>query len=189
MAIALVSLRAAVVGAMLASAMPRHEVSDNRATLVLRDRTHVAVTLYIGYTEALHRALAPQQPVMEFVLAYSTMPAEVFARELRKAQTRFAAGVSMRNSDGSPLTLANWKWPTATAVQAMFREQTMQTLATPMEHAHETPMEIHADAVSASPVSTLTVALPAAFARVLVVSYKPNQVWVEPGKAAPRVVF
>jgi hypothetical protein len=36
---------------------PIHELQDNRATLVLRDKTHQSVTLYVNFTDALHRAL------------------------------------------------------------------------------------------------------------------------------------
>jgi hypothetical protein len=188
-------LRSAVLIAALLAAATRldaarfHELPDNRATLVLRDRTHVSVTMYVSYADALHRALAPQQPMTEFVLAYSAMAPDVFARELRKAHARFAATTVLATSDGTRLALTNWKWPEAARVQGLLREQTMQALVAPGEHGHETPTEIRAEAVAATPVTSVTMRFPAEFQRVLVVSYKPNQVWVDPAKPAPRIVF
>ena len=166
-----------------------HELTDNRATLVLRDGTHVSVTMYINFTEALHRALAPQRSLTEFVLTSSAMSPSGFRSALRRAQAHFVTGTSVVQAAGEQLVLSNWNWPDAEAVQAMLQQQTMQAAVAPNDHAHEQPMEIRVDAIASRPISTVTVRFPIEFQRVLVVSYKPRQVWVEPTMPSPRIRF
>lgn len=96
---------------LVVGAAARHELHDNRATLVLRDRTHISLTLYINCTEALHRALAPTQSITEFVLASAAMQPREVEQALQRAQRRFVDGVKIIPVDGPALTLANWKWP------------------------------------------------------------------------------
>ena len=53
-----------------------HELSGNRATMVLRDETHIALTFYVDYPNVLYQLLAPaksQRSHREFLLAYSAM--------------------------------------------------------------------------------------------------------------------
>ncbi len=166
-----------------------HELTDNRATLVLRDQTHLSVTMYIDFTSALHRALAPQHSETEFVLTYSAMPPVRFRDALHKAQARFVINTRVQQSPGDTVVLSNWTWPDATAVQAMLQQHAMQTVVAPLDHAHAQPMEIHADAIAAQPIRAVTIRFPSEFARVLVVSYKPNQVWVDPTMRSPRITF
>ena len=68
-----------------------HELDENRATLALRDKTHISITLYLAYTDALHLALAPQQPMDEFLVTRSAMKPEELQRELLRAQAKFQA--------------------------------------------------------------------------------------------------
>jgi hypothetical protein len=61
-------------------------------------------------------------------------------------------------------------------------------LAQSIEHAHEAALEIRAECQSAKPIPSLRVSFPSAFQRVLVVSYQPKQVWVEP-RESPEITF
>lgn len=164
-----------------------HEMTENRATLVLRDSTHVSMTLFIDYPEALHRALAPRQNFQEFVLAFSAMTPEVFSAAVVKTQTQFQAQIQVLNEAGKPASSDQWRWPEPNRVQAMLREHAMQMLVNAGGHAHEAPLEIRAEFsvpkpdTTAAPSSSVRVKFPAAFRRVLVVSYRPNQVWVNAG--------
>ena len=108
-----------------------HELTDNRATLVLRDQTHVSMTMYINYTDALHRVLAPQRTMTEFVMAYSTMPLSALRVELQKSQARFIAQLRLASASGGNVVLRNWSWPDAAAVRDMLQQQTMQAVVAP----------------------------------------------------------
>ena len=154
-----------------------HELTNSRATLVLRDQTHVSMTMYIDYTDALHRVLAPQRTMTEFVVAYATMPLPALRVELQKAQTRFISQLRLVSVSGGDVVLRNWSWPDAAAVRDMLQQQTMQAVVAPADHAHAPPMEIHVDANASLPISAMSARFPVEFQRVLVVSYKPNQVW------------
>ncbi len=175
-----------------------HEMTESRATLVLRDATHVSMTLFIDYPETLHRSLSPKQNFQEFVLTFSAMTPEVFSAAVVKAQAQLQAQIQVLNAAGKPALGDQWRWPEPSRVQALLREHAMQMLVSAGEHAHDAPLEIRAEFsmpkpdMSAGPSSSVRVTFPAAFRRVLVVSYRPNQVWVNAGGAegaSPEIKF
>jgi hypothetical protein len=166
-----------------------HGLAENRATLVLRDQNHVSVTLFITFSEALHRVLAPERSLQEFVLTYAAMPPETFKAALRKAQSQFQAETRAETADGHQLLFERWTWPEPAAVQQALRERAMQALVAPDDHAHEAALEVRAECQAANAIHSVRATFPPAFARVLVVSYQPKQVWVEPQRASPEITF
>ena len=173
-------------------------MTENRATLVLRDSTHVSMTLFIDYPEALHRALAAKLNFQEFVLAFSAMNPEVFSAAVVKAHAQFQAQIHVIDAAGKPAVAEQWRWPEPSSVQAMLRQHAMQMLVAAGEHEHAAPFEIRAEfsltklETSAASPPSLRVKFPLAFRRVLVVSYRPNQVWVNAGDAeggSPEIKF
>jgi len=173
----------------LALCASAHESTDNRATLVLREPTHLVVTLYLGYGELLHRTLAPQQPMVDFLAARASMPPEEFARVSAAAQARWQSSIELRSAQDKPLGDAVWTWPEPADVQQMLRMRLMQTLADPGRAGHEEPTEVRAELRSAKAISALKVAFPPEFQKVVVVSYRPSQVMLEPGKPPALVQF
>lgn len=178
-----------MVLAALALSASAHESTDNRATLVLREPTHLVVTLYVGYGELLHRTLAPQQPWMDFLAAHASMPAEEFARVSATAQARWQSGITLRSAQDKPVGDTSWAWPKPADMQQMLRMRLMQSLADPGRAAHEEPTEVRAELRSSKPIAALKVAFPPEFQKVIVVSYRPSQVSLEPGKPATLVQF
>lgn len=166
-----------------------HELQDNRALLVLRDGTHVSVTIYLAYAEALHIELAPVRPFAEFVAVYAAMKPELLQKQLDRAQEDFQAATRVQTAAGTDLALKNWIWPDAKRVQSLLQQIVMQSVTDPGGHFHEEPVEVRADAVAAQEVSQLRVRFPQAFQRVLVVSYRPVQLWVEPNTVSPAIRF
>ena len=166
-----------------------HGLEENRATFVLRDQNHVSVTLFITFSEALHRALAPDRSFQEFVMAHAAMSPEAFKVALLKAQSTFQAETRTETADGHRLLLERWRWPEPAAVQQALRERAMQALAAPNEHPFEAALEVRAEIQAAKAVASLRVSFSPAFQRVLVVSYQPKQVWVEPQRASPEIRF
>lgn len=175
--------------ASLAFCASAHETTDNRATLVLREPTHLAVTLYVGYADALHRTLAPQQPMVDFLAAHASMPAEEFARVSATAQVRWQSGIALRSAQDKPLGDAVWAWPKPAEVQQLLRMRLMQSLADPGRAAHEEPTELRAELRISKAITALKVTFPPEFQKVIVVSYRPSQVTLEPGKPAALVQF
>ena len=181
---------ALIVLLAFAGALFAHDLQENRATLVLRDRTHLSLTLYIDYPGALYLALAPQRPYGSFLAIYSSMKLEDFQRELTRAQTKFQSSLRILVPGvRGGLTLTNWTWPDARQVQAMLRKQVMQAMVDPANPAHEPPVEIRAEAVASQEISAAQVQFPEEFEKVLVVSYKPNQVWVERKAVSAELKF
>jgi hypothetical protein len=166
-----------------------HELQENRATLVLRERNHVAVTLYISYTEALYQALAPQRPYAAFLLVYSAMKPEELQKQLLRAQARFESATRMYSASGKEIKLGNWAWPDVKQVQAILQQRVIQAMVDPNAHSHEAPLEIHADANASEVLASVKVRFPEEFQKVLVVSFRPNQQWVDGKALSPEIRF
>ena len=74
-----------LLGVVLLGAVAEgHELQDNRATIVLRDKINLSLTLFINYAEALHQALAPERQFAEFLVVYSALKPEELRKELAK---------------------------------------------------------------------------------------------------------
>ncbi len=166
-----------------------HEIQDNRATLVLRDKTHLSLSLYIAYADALHLALAPQRPMSEFMVAYSAMKPELLQKELARAQAKFEAETRLYLASGKEVPLSKWVWPEAKQVQAMLQQRLMQAMVDPAGHAHDEPLEILADANAQEDVTAVRVQFPGDFQKVLVVWYRASQLWVETKSWSPALKF
>lgn len=172
----------------VALACPAHELVDNRATLVLRDRSHLSLTVYLSYPEALHQALLPLREFAAFLLIYSSMDPVKFEKELARAQKSFQAQLRVFVPE-KEVVLSGWSWPDAKAVQEILRQRVMRAMVDPNVHAHEPPMEVRAEAVAAQEIAGARVQFPAEWQRVLVVWYRPLQQWVEGKTLSPVLRF
>jgi hypothetical protein len=166
-----------------------HELMVNRATLILRDDTHLSITLYIAYADALHAVLAPQRTTAEFLTMYSAMNPQALQKELTRAQAQFQAGIKVYLASGQPIAVTNWLWPDPRQVQAMMQQRIMQAMVDPAGHAHDEPLEIHADANASQKIVGLRVQFPSEFQKVLLVWYRPTQTWVDPNTWSPAIRF
>ena len=166
-------------------------MQSNRATLVLRDDQHLTLSFFVDYTGVLHKVLAPQQSVEEFVLMYSAMKPPTFQTQLLNAQRKLQTGTAVFMRDGQSARLTQWVWPDAPAVQKQLQLRAMQLVIAPADHTHVVQTEIRAETTSAKEgdFATVTLQLPAEFQDVLVVSYQPKQVWASPGKVSPTIGF
>lgn len=168
-----------------------HELQDNRATLVLRDRQHLSLTLFVDYPKVLHQVLAPQSTAQEFMLVHAAMKPHEFQVQLLAAQRKLQDSTSLVMGNGKKSAFAPWVWPDAASVQKLLQQRAMQAVVAPNDHAHMVPMQIRAEAKSgnASDFRSVTLQLPAALQQVLVVSYQPKQVWLKPNATPPVISF
>ena len=183
------NLQIALCALLLTTHAAAHELQDNRATLVLRDKTHISVTLFISYAEALHQALMPQRPLQEFLLVYSSMKPEQLQKELLRAQAKFQSTTKVLANSGAEATLTNWVWPDTKQVQMYLQQRVMQAMVDPQGHAHLAPLEIHADASAQQEISSIKVQFPEEFQKVLVVAYQPTQIYVERKAVSAPIKF
>jgi hypothetical protein len=168
---------------------PAHELAENRATLVLRDDTHLTVTLYVGLPELLFRTLASGQPFGAFLVQYSSLDPATFRRELLRAQMHVERGTHLFLEDGRPLSLGRWQWPEPAAVQATLRERVMHETVGGQADAHGEPAEIRAEAVAQHDIRSVSIQFPVELQQVLVVAYRPTQAWVAEGARSTRIEF
>ncbi len=182
---------AVLVGSVVGSVAQAHELQANRATLVLRDRQHLAVTFFVDYVAVLHQALAPQQPERDFVLLHAAMKPQEFQSQLQTAQRALQAGVKLSLHKGKVAQFGQWVWPAPAAVHSLLQQRAMQAVVAPAEHAHAVPTEIRVEFKSANSAdfASVVLQLPAPFKDVLLVYYQPKQVWLKPGAVSSAIVF
>ena len=166
-----------------------HELSGNRATLVLRDNNHLTLTLYVAFPELLFRALGAGRAFGPFLLEHSAMAPERFAQELRRAQAAVERDTRVYLQDGRELALTHWSWPDAAKAQAVLRERVMREAVGGGDDHHGEPMEIRTEVVATRQIHSVTIEFPAMLPRVLVVAYRPTQTWVDAGTRSPAIAF
>jgi predicted Abi (CAAX) family protease len=173
------------------STVGAHEISANRATLVLRDKQHLALTFFVDYAAVLHLALAPKRPLQEFLAQSAAMPDKEFQGQLNIAKTQLQNSLGVMLASGKPATLSQWVWPANGLVRDAVQQRAMQAIVAPQDHAHGTPLEIRVEAKSANPTDfkSIKLKLPPELQQVLVVSYQPKQVWIKPNAASPTITF
>lgn len=166
-----------------------HELQANRLTLVLRDGLHLQLTLQLVFLDALHQSLAPQQPLQAFVLQHAAWSREALSVVLSRTYSLWVQGMRLQPEGQADLRMGRWNWPSAERVSALLQSRAMQLLADPGTHAHPEPVEVRSEAVASKDITGLQVTMPSAFGRVLVVSYRPRQIWVAPGETSAPLVF
>jgi hypothetical protein len=189
--------------AMLACTAPSptlaHELPSNRLTLVLRDSRHLSLTFYIDYLDTLHKTLAPERSADEFALFHAAMPTAEFQQAVTRAHAKLEEATRLTTAGGKALTPTQWRWPTASSAHALLQQRAMQSVAnshtntaemgksTPHEHGNVSA--VAAEVTSANDLSTVSVTLPEPMMPVLVVSYRPTQVWLKPRSGPQTIKF
>lgn len=174
---------------LLGASTAAHELPANRLTLVLRDQTHLSLTYVVDYAEALHQALAPKRALREFILLYSAMQQGEFEAALIKAHAQLIVGTRLTLPTGEMLATRNWQWPEPARARALLQDRAMRLLVGGDDRAHDDPFEVRAEAASSRHIGSVSVRLPEELGKVMVVSYQPRQVWVEPRTAPIALRF
>jgi hypothetical protein len=183
------AILAILLSALGATAAHAHELADNRASLVLRDPTHLSLMLYIRYTEALHKALAPETNYGEFLLTHSAMKPEDFQRQVRRAQEKLQSGVRVTLNGKQEVPIVDWVWPDAARAQSLFRQEVMEATVGGAGRHHDEPIEVRADVMHDREIKGASIRFPEAFGKVLLVWYRARQTWVEASRSSPTVTF
>jgi hypothetical protein len=180
---------AACIVWLASSTVYAHELVENRATLVLREKTHLTLTLYVDMPEVMYRTLGTGKSFGAFLVQYSAMDSTSFQREMLRAQEQIEQGTHVFLEDGRPISLGHWQWLEPAAAQAMLRERVMHETVGGDVEAHREPAEIHAEAVARREIHSVSVQFPAVLKQVLVVAYEPTQAWVQAGPRSASIEF
>jgi hypothetical protein len=166
-----------------------HELTENRATMVLRDDTHVSLTFYIDYPDVLYAVLAPKKSHREFLLAYSAMKPEDFQKQMLLAQAKLQAETRATLNGGKEVAITGWAWPDAARIQTMIQQEVMESMVGTNAHTHEVPTEIRANITHDKSIKSASIQFADAFGKILLVSYRPSQTWVAPKQTSPLIRF
>ncbi len=134
-------------------------------------------------------AIAPQRSFEEFALANANLPPAALRAVLVRAASRMRAEMQVIAQKGQALAFERWDWPDAARVQAALLERLMETVVARGGHPHTVPWEVRAELHSPVPVAALRVKFTPAFGRVMVVSYRPRQAWVDASALSSAIVF
>lgn len=166
-----------------------HELTDNRATVVLRDASHLSLTMYLRYTEAVQKVLAPRSGYWEFVTAVSALSPSDFEKQIRSAHEALQAGTRLSVDGRTPSAFSNWTWPTPTRSQHLFQQRQMEATVGGGPHRHEEPIEVRAEFAATRAVRGVNVEFSEALGKVLLVWYRPRQAWVSAGEPSALIKF
>ncbi len=182
----LVVVLVTVLGASVACA---HELENNRATLVLRDRAHLSLTLHVRYSDAIRRVMAPDRSLGEFLLVCAVMKPDDLRTQLRRVQETLGSGTRLTVNGKHEVPMGNWTWPDAARVQDSCRRQVMEATVEGAAHYHEEPVEIRADLTYDGKIETAAVRFADELGRVLLVWYRANQTWLVARRLSPPLRF
>jgi hypothetical protein len=170
-----------------------HELAENRATMVLRDDTHVSLTFYVDYPDVLYAVLAPKKSHREFLLAYSAMKPEDFQKQMLLAQSKLQAETRATLNGGKEAIITGWVWPDSARIQALIQQEVMESMvganSNANAHTHQAPTEIRANITYDKPIKDANIQFAEAFGKMLLVSYRPKQIWVTPKQASALIKF
>lgn len=166
-----------------------HEVSTNRATLVLREANHIALTLRVNLSDLMRDVLTPKMAPNEFLAQFSAMPSPDFEMHYARVQTLVQSETRMFLPSGRNVPLGQWRWPNAKQVQANIRDSAMQMAVAPLDHLPEFESEVHAEATAGEDLSDVSLQLPRQLRPILIVNYRPHQVWMKPPNSEVRLRF
>jgi hypothetical protein len=170
-----------------------HELPENRATMVLRDETHVSLTFYVDYPDVLYAVLAPKKSHRDFLLAYSAMKPEDFQQKMLLAQSKLQSETRATLNGGKEVIITGWVWPDAARIQTMIQQEVMESMvgtnANTNAHTHEAPTEIRANITHDKSIKSASIQFAEAFGKIMLVSYRPQQNWVMPKQVSPQIKF
>lgn len=165
-----------------------HELTSDRLTLIQHDPRHLSLQLLVDMPALIHRIIAPKQPGTPFILTLSSQPASQIATAMQKVQQRVQADLQLRHA-GQTLKLTNWRWPDIGQVQEALRQRAVQLLVAPGEHSHESTLKIQAEVLANAEINSVSLALPAELKPLMLVSYRPQQQWIQPSDSLVSVAL
>jgi len=163
-----------------------HDLPENRLRLVLREDNHLAATYFVNYTELMHRAFAPGKTFQEFAVQFASMDAGQFEGMLRQLDQQLVAETTVEVA-GAAMHGTGWAFPSTAASQALIRKHLMGAVTG--SQFHEEPTEIDFDVIAPVKVTSVKLRMPRLLGRVMVISYRPSQVYVEEGVAPKGIEF
>lgn len=183
-------LNALLAGALLLGAprpAPAHDLAAHRLTLVVHNERHLQAQWQLDWLDLLHDLLAPDGDPALLLLRLASEPAAALEGPMARVRTLLEQQAALRTEDGRALPLTRWQWPSAAQLHEALQQRAARQLLG--ERVHEPLLlPVRAEALAEQALHQLELDVPPALERVLVVSYAPQQRWVEAGRAQ-RVRF
>ncbi|TXI90091.1 MAG: hypothetical protein E6Q34_09550 [Burkholderiaceae bacterium] len=169
----------ACLTAGLPSRSAAHDLEANRASVVLRDNSHLSLSLRIDYVRFLQQSFAPKATQAQALLELASMSERDFEAVYQKAQRVLMEQTILTIGTAKTLQLNHWRHPKAQQIQQSIRELSAQLIVAPSEHIHSEFFEVLADTYNTEDISECSLKLPSSLGNVLVVHYRAQQQWNE----------
>lgn len=166
-----------------------HEVSSNRGTLILREANHISLSLRVHLDDLMHDVVAAKLTPFEFLEQFASMPTREFEMQYARVQSLVESETRIVLPSGKVVALRQWRWPDTRSFQSQIRESAMQMAVAPHDHLPEQENEIFAEATAKEDFSAISLRLAPQLRPILIVNYRPHQVWMEQQTSQVKVRF
>lgn len=162
-----------------------HELAAHRLTLVVQAERSVQAQWHLDWADVLRDLSAPDEAPAGFLFRVASEPASALEAPLARLRALVESQWQLHTPEGEALRIVRWQWPSASELHQALQQQAAQQALGEHVHGAQGPV-VRAEAQAPAPVRQLRMSLPAALERALVVSYRPQQRWVEAG--APQTL-
>lgn len=176
-----------------------HEIHANRLTLIQRDASHLSLRWQIDLVSALQRTLEPNSEAVPFQVKLLSLPQTQFEAALKRTQSHIEKELELvvdkpKSKSRIRLTPKSWRWPKPIELRKHLQELTAAEVLrqsgqlSASDHDHSEFFEITAELVEPQyDLSNIAIKTPSVLGKVMLVYYRPRQIWLDP-KSPPEFI-
>ena len=173
-----------------------HEIQANRLTLIQRDTSHLSLRWQIDLISALQRTLEPKSEAVSFQVKLLSLPQTQFEAALKRTQSHIEKELELvidkpKSKARIRLTPKSWRWPKPSELRNHLQQLTAAAVLrqsgqlSGSDHDHPEFFEVTAELVEpAYDLSNMTIKTPEVLGKVMLVYYRPRQLWLDPKASA-----
>ncbi len=187
-----VRVRIIVVMVWLASAwqlVAAHEIESTRISLIQREPGYVSASFYVTSIAFFKPILEGAVTDQAFEVHMATLDDDAFAALYQKCQMYYKQKISFQSAQDKNVLISNWQFPHWQAIKKNLQLVLAQQLVNPNAHEHLEPVQFNMQLTSSSDLSSLRLAVPKQWGKVMVISSKPQQRWIENTKDSQWIKF
>lgn len=166
-----------------------HELQETAVALVVREGGALDVRLTCTWSRLLlaSGAAGSTEGARAAIARLAAEPAATFAARVDAVRRALEARVRVQLDAGVRRPFVSWQWPSAPAVQAALREETMAAMTGGGGDHHASRLTATARLVVGPTVSSVQLDLPPQLGAVLLTVSRPKEQWLAPGQSSPMI--
>ena len=166
-----------------------HEVIENRASIVLRNKNHLQISIYLNIGQVLYLMSNQKEEWTSFISFYAALSDAQFNEEIKKTKLLIQNGIYIQSIIGTNLQITAWRWPDNKSLREHIRNLAMQALVAPELHGHAKPIEIFAQSIDTKNISNLSIGIIPALRPMTIVTTEPKLYRLESSQSLKVIQF